>query len=1681
MAKGRRDVELVVRARNEASKAVDAVTASLDALTKAQKVTADGAGKTQSKLGELGSALGALDSKVGGASVFEKLAASSLRAADAVGKIGDKAAEAAQDQARLAGEVAKTEGEYAGLAKAVATANANLAKAKAETLAAKQAQKDYNAELRKAKAAHESAANAHEADLAKLREQQALIRSLKKQGPSNELSKQQDKLLTLQDNEFSSRIVKTLAAGQVAEVQQQLLGMEMALGRVSSAENRAARELAELSAKMGAASTNVGALRAAETAAANDADRLAQQLVEANAELGKVDATAMAADAALAKIGGTVRTKLLQGLKEGTQQLREYEAAWKAAQTEVGVQSRLLNLQTKRGASPDEIASTNGARGDAIQRAREAKVAYQEQAQALHVVRAAMRAAGTDVQALNVLFNADTDAAIRFRNALKTVQTTATATAPAQRQVGTAARETATALAQGTREVGAYEQSLNRLGRSGRDTLSMWSRIKGEVIALTLSYVGLYGAMNQLRGVADTVNKVQAAKVKLALAFGSDTKAAEEFQWLRAEADRLGLSYLELANSYAKFAVGIQKTPQLAGKARELFTPFAEAGRVLNLTTDELDGLLNAINQMVGKGKVQAEELRGQLGDRLTGAYQMMADALHLTVGELDDMIRTGAVATNTALPRLAAELEKTVGPKVQDAASNLAAQMARLENTVTDARLAFAEGGFTDGLQVSLDELNKFFKSDEGQKFFQSLGEAAGLAMKVFAGLVKNFDLVAIALGALVGIRAVSFVRELGLQFRDYSVRTGLAARTTDATTRAMAANAAGAGSLRTMMVALRASTAGVQTSMVQAGVATTAATGKFTLMRAAVVATTGAVGLLRGALAFFGGPIGLAITAVSAALGYWVTAADEATDALGRHEEALDRIRQRYQGAKDDVSAWSAETRKAAALDIQSVINKEKEGLNNLRKQPGLNPIADAFGKDTKGTVKRINELLAALRKGSISATKFKASLSDIAASDPTLNKSLVERWAALASEIGDAEAKIAKSEATLRVFNGTATDADRALAGYEKSVGTATAGTTDFNEALDKALGDAEEKFGATNAAAKKLANTLRAIDDFQSMFEKLNPGIDKTSDKYRELIALLTRARQEAQKEFLGAAVTPGLVDRIVGVESGGKADAKNPLSTATGLGQFIESTWLALFRKYFPDTAAGMTESAILALRNNADTSRKMVEAYAAENAKVLQAAGVAVNDAALYLAHFLGPGGAVKVLQAAADTPVAKILSPDQIAANKSILGNGQTAGGLQAWAQRKMGVSDGEIALNKQIEQAKEYTVAQTALNEAKAEELRIAKEKKVAEAENKQNFTVATPAQKEAEVQQKLLLELAEARRQAAEKGAVMDEKWAAAVERRVRAEVEESHALDEINAKKRAQEQAEKNLTALEQQRSTLLEAIQFAQNQGDNGTVEKLKVQLQEVNAELLKAIQSQIAYWQAAGGPEADAAIAKLKLQSQQIAAMQQVGTSFLPTAEDINKSMANALGNTAVDSFIAKLREGQDVMSALGDTIREVFADFLLQIGKAILQQAIFNALSSMGFGGKIAGAIGGLFHSGGVAGQTTNRSRAVSPMWFANAARYHGGGVAGLKPGEVPAILEEGERIRTVDQERALQERLRNAESGQGASPVNVKVVNAIDSGEFVSAGLSTVVGERAVMNFMRARKTAVKSALGI
>lgn len=158
-----------------------------------------------------------------------------------------------------------------------------------------------------------------------------------------------------------------------------------------------------------------------------------------------------------------------------------------------------------------------------------------------------------------------------------------------------------------------------------------------------------------------------------------------------------------------------------------------------------------------------------------------------------------------------------------------------------------------------------------------------------------------------------------------------------------------------------------------------------------------------------------------------------------------------------------------------------------------------------------------------------------------------------------------------------------------------------------------------------------------------------------------------------------AATPGggggaiemFVGRIIHIESANRCNARNPLSTAVGLGQFIESTWMTTIKIHRPDLYRQFSRGQLLDMRTNCDLARAMTTAFTRDNAAVIRQAGHGVTPGNLYLAHFLGVGGALKVLSNNPNRQIADVFGASHVRANP--FESGKSIGYLIGWAAKKM------------------------------------------------------------------------------------------------------------------------------------------------------------------------------------------------------------------------------------------------------------------------------------------------------------------------------------------------------------------------------------------------------------------------
>lgn len=283
------------------------------------------------------------------------------------------------------------------------------------------------------------------------------------------------------------------------------------------------------------------------------------------------------------------------------------------------------------------------------------------------------------------------------------------------------------------------EQSVNKLGKESKkaaDDVSGIARGSDKATSSLSSLAsGAKGAALGFAAVGAGVIALGASLTKTFIDFeklnntlkfstGSAALAAKEMAYIKSTVNSLGLELLSTATAYTKFSAATKGTALEGQKTRDVFEAVAKASTVMGLSADESAGALLAISQMMSKGTVSAEELRGQLGERLPGAFQIAAKSIGVTTQELGKMLEQGQIVASDFLPKFAEELTKSLGDSPQSAAGSAQAQLNKLSNEWLDFKKNIAESGVVtivlnvvEGTNNALKVFNEFvFGSDESR-----------------------------------------------------------------------------------------------------------------------------------------------------------------------------------------------------------------------------------------------------------------------------------------------------------------------------------------------------------------------------------------------------------------------------------------------------------------------------------------------------------------------------------------------------------------------------------------------------------------------------------------------------------------------------------------------------------------------------------------------------------------------------------------------------------------------------------------------------------------------------------------------------------------------------------------------------------------------------------------------------
>lgn len=266
-----------------------------------------------------------------------------------------------------------------------------------------------------------------------------------------------------------------------------------------------------------------------------------------------------------------------------------------------------------------------------------------------------------------------------------------------------------------------------------------------------LSAFGIVGGISMFAQVAKDIFKQTKELQSLDLALQQVTQTNEKYLqtqiFLNRVSDQYGVGIKELTKSFTQFYVSAKD--KLSGKEIEgIFESISKAAGFMGLSVDQQEGAFLALTQMLSKGTVQAEELRGQLSERLPGSFGILAKSMGVTEIELNKLLKDGKVLAAEVLPQFAKELEKAYGIEQKERVESLTASQTRLSNSWTDFVRSLNDsdtGGISKFFRTVIDGASEFLGIikllNKENTFNSNFKEKTDAGVVVISDVVKKLE----------------------------------------------------------------------------------------------------------------------------------------------------------------------------------------------------------------------------------------------------------------------------------------------------------------------------------------------------------------------------------------------------------------------------------------------------------------------------------------------------------------------------------------------------------------------------------------------------------------------------------------------------------------------------------------------------------------------------------------------------------------------------------------------------------------------------------------------------------------------------------------------------------------------------------------------------------------------------
>ena len=288
----------------------------------------------------------------------------------------------------------------------------------------------------------------------------------------------------------------------------------------------------------------------------------------------------------------------------------------------------------------------------------------------------------------------------------------------------------------------------NLTRKAFKDVQSDVGKVNKQIGLLSSAFKGLAGVASGFglaalgRSFVETGVYMDRMRRSMETISGSARQTAIDIEFLKRKSDEFGQIYRDQVKGFNLIAAATKDTKIAGDATKQMYADLMQSMTAFQLSQDDAYNSVRAIQQMLAKGTIQAEEFRGQFGERIPVAFEAMKVATASTGKELQDMMKKGELISEKVVPRLLRVMALMTEEGIKKASKSAQAEINRLKNSWDYFKTAVMDSGVTAEVASVLsgisDSIRDYIKNNS-KELADFVAHSTSIVKTVFGGPLSD------------------------------------------------------------------------------------------------------------------------------------------------------------------------------------------------------------------------------------------------------------------------------------------------------------------------------------------------------------------------------------------------------------------------------------------------------------------------------------------------------------------------------------------------------------------------------------------------------------------------------------------------------------------------------------------------------------------------------------------------------------------------------------------------------------------------------------------------------------------------------------------------------------------------------------------------------------------------------